>query len=336
MSFKYKKSCVGGTFDHLHLGHRKLLNAAFTLSEQVSIGLATQNLYNKKFIASLIEKYSIRESKLRDFLKEKKYQNRAQIIPIKDIYGPTLDGNDYQAIFVTKATQPNAIIINEKRIKKGLLPLEIEIVPFEKDEEGSIITSEKIRLGEIDRFGHVYMNLFKEKTQLKLPADLREKMRLPIGEVITDIRKIKMTNSKNSFIISVGDIVSRSLKEIGHIPDIAIIDFKNQRNIINEKAFKDYKQSNDQKKRMYINEPGTIQREVVNVYREALKTCITNQKKQVIVIDGEEDLLTIPAILLGPLHSIVYYGQFDLNAVIKVEITENKKNEVAAILQEFE
>ena len=74
-------------------------------------------------------------------------------------------------------------------------------------------------------------------------------MRLPIGEVITDIRGVKGQGKENSLIISVGDIVSKSLKEIGCIPDIEIIDFKNQRNIIDEKAFKEYKgkrYSNDQ------------------------------------------------------------------------------------------
>ena len=330
MSFKYKKSCVGGTFDHLHLGHKELINTAFTLSEQVSIGLATPDLYNKKFLASLIENYSTRETNLKNFLKEKKYQDRTQIIPLKDIYGPTLDENDLQAIFVTQATQPNAIVINEKRVKKGLLPLEIIVVPFKKDEDGGIITSERIRLGEIDRNGHVYINLFKEKAQLKLPAGLRKKMRSPIGKIIKHLQKENITNTKNSLIISVGDIVSRSLKEIGCMPDIEMIDFKNQRNIIDEKAFKEYKN------KKYTNQPGTISQEVANIYKDAVKKCITNQQKQTIVIDGEEDLLTIPAILLGPLYSTVYYGQFDLNAVIKVEITEEKKKEVAAILKEFE
>jgi pantetheine-phosphate adenylyltransferase len=332
MSFKYKKSCVGGTFDHLHLGHKDLINTALSLSEEVSIGLATADLYRKKFLASLIEDYSTRESNIKDYLKEKRYLNRAEMVPLKDIFGPTLHQEDLQAIFVTEATHPNAVIINEKRIENGLLPLEIITVPFKKDEDGGIITSERIRLGEIDRNGHVYLNLFKEKAQLKLPASLRNKMRFPIGEIIKHLQKENVTSrkSKNSLMISVGDIVSRSLREIGCIPDVEIIDFKNQRNMINEEEFKKYKD------KMYVNEPGTIRQEVVNIYKDAVRKCITDQEKQTIAINGEEDLLTIPAILLGPLHSIVYYGQFDLKAVIKVEITEQKKKEVAAILREFE
>ncbi len=330
MSFKYKQSCVGGTFDHLHLGHKELLNTAFISSEQVLIGLATPDLISRKFLASLIEEYSIRESELKGFLEEKGYQDREQVIPLKDIYGPTLDESELEAIFVTEETLANAKFINEERAKRGLLPMEIITVPFKKDEEGNIITSERIRLGEIDRNGYVYMSLFKDRGQLKLPAGLRKKMRLPIGEVIRDIGKADMGNCEDSFIISVGDVVSKSLKEIGCVPDIAIIDFKNQRNIIDEKAFKEYKG------KRYSNEAGTIQEEVVNVYREAVRIGVTNREKQVIVIDGEEDLLTIPAILLGPLGSVVYYGQFDLNAVVKVEITEEKKDEVRAILGGFE
>lgn len=330
MLFKYKKSCVGGTFDHLHLGHKELINTALSLSEEVSIGLATPDLYKNKFLASLIEEYSSRESSIKDFLKEKGYEDRAEITPLHDIFGPTPHQEDLQAIFVTEATYPNAIVINGRRAENGLSPLEIITVPFKNDEDGGRITSERIRLGEIDRDGHVYMNLFKGKAQLKLPAKLRDKMRFPIGEIFKHLQKENVTNRKDSLNISVGDIVSKSLREIGCVPDVEIIDFKNKRNIINEETFKEYKD------KMYVNEAGTIKQEVVYIYKDVVKKCILDQEKHTIAIDGEEDLLTIPAILLGPLYSFVYYGHFDLNAAIKVEITEDKKKEVAAILQGFE
>lgn len=327
MTFKYKKSCVGGTFDHLHLGHKELLNFAFVSSEKVLIGLATEGLYSKKFLASSIEEYSVREDGVRGFLKEKGYEDRAEIVPLNDIYGQTLEDRDLEAIFVTEATLGNAKFINERRVEKGFSSFEIVVVPFKMDEEGDVIASERIRLGEIDRNGHVYMGLFRGKSQLRLPEDLREKMRLPIGDVIRDLGEEK---GKGFFVVSVGDVVSKSLRALGCVPDVEIIDFRNKRNVIDEKAFAEYKG------KMYKNDAGTIERGVVDVYRELMKRSITSREKQVLVIDGEEDLLTLAAILLGPLGAVVYYGQFDLNAVVRVEITEEKKSEVENILRGFE
>ena len=332
MAYKYQHGIIGGTFDHLHIGHKKLIDTAFTLSEKVTIGLSTQNLYQKKFLAGLIEPYVTRETDLKNYLREKNYISRADIIPLEDIFGPSLTTKNIDAIFVTEKTLPNAEVINKERQKKGLLQLEIITVPFVKDESGETITSESIRLGEIARDGHVYSNIFK-KEKLTLPASLREELRRPVGEVITDITKIKDNLSKDSLLITVGDIVTKSLRDINCFPDIEIIDFKTRRSSVNEKLISQYKKMN---KNTYSNEAGSIHKEVVDVYLKAVKNCVTNHEKQTIIIEGEEDLLTLPAILLAPLHSLVCYGQFDLEAVIMVEVTEEKKKFIASLIRQFE
>lgn len=332
MVYKYAHSILGGTFDHLHIGHKKLLDTAFSLSGKLTIGLSTEKIYKEKFLSHLIDPYEIRERELKNYLHGKNYLPRSEITPLIDIFGPSLQLKNIDAIFVTQTTLPNAEIINKERFKKGLQPLEIITVPFVKDESGQTITSERIRLGEIDREGHVYMNLFK-KEKLHLPIHLREKLRQPVGKVITDLKEIKDSLKKQSLIITVGDIVSKSVREIGCIPDIEIIDFKTRRSLINTEGLDKFKKMG---KKVYNNEPGTISSEVVNVYKEEVKNCVTNHQKQSIIIDGEEDLLTLPAILFAPLHSFIYYGQFNLNAVIQVGVTEEKKKLIAGFLKKFE
>ncbi len=333
MPYKYQHSIIGGTFDHLHIGHKKLIDTAFSQSEKVTIGLSTQSLYQKKFLSGLIDSYETRESELKSYLKEKNYLPRVDIIPLEDIFGTSLQIKNIDAIFVTQTTLPNARIINEERQKKSLPQLEIITVPFVKDESGEIITSERIRLGEINREGHVYLNIFKGKEKLILPVNLREQLRKPVGSVITDIRKIKESISNHSLLITVGDIVTKSLRDINCMPDIEIIDFKTRRSSIDSKLISQYKKIN---KKIYSNEPGSIHKEVINVYREAVKNCVTKHQKQTIIIEGEEDLLTLPAILLAPLSSLVCYGQFDLQAVIMVQVTEEKKEFVMKLLEKFE
>jgi pantetheine-phosphate adenylyltransferase len=58
---------MGGTFDHLHDGHRFLIKTALRISHRVVIGLTTQKMLKNKKLASKIEDYETRK-KVGDFL----------------------------------------------------------------------------------------------------------------------------------------------------------------------------------------------------------------------------------------------------------------------------
>ena len=64
---KYKYAILGGTFDRFHRGHRQLIETACEQSEKVTIGLATEKLYQNKLLAEFIEEYSTRQEKLENF-----------------------------------------------------------------------------------------------------------------------------------------------------------------------------------------------------------------------------------------------------------------------------
>jgi pantetheine-phosphate adenylyltransferase len=72
---------------------------------------------------------------------------------LNDFYGPTVLTKDVQAIVTTEGTKENCIKINELRKSKGLPQLEIIIVPLVKDQDGKVISSTRIREGEIDTNG---------------------------------------------------------------------------------------------------------------------------------------------------------------------------------------
>ncbi|OFZ40262.1 MAG: hypothetical protein A2070_06905 [Bdellovibrionales bacterium GWC1_52_8] len=51
-------------------------------------------------------------------------------------------------------------------------------------------------------------------------------------------------------------------------------------------------------------------------------------------IEGEEDLLALPAILFAPLGALVIYGHWQLG-VVGVEVTEKTKDRAKSILNRF-
>ena len=76
------------------------------------------------------------------------------------------------------------------------------------------------------------------------------------------------------------------------------------------------------------NPPGTITEEAIKTIKDALET----DKRAQIVIDGEEDLLTLIAVLHAPEKALVIYGQ-PKEGLVVIKVTENKKAEVRKILK---
>lgn len=336
MKFIYKHSIIGGTFDHFHIGHQKLIDTAFEQSEHIAIGLTKPAIYQNKFLSQVIESYSIREKTLKKYLKERNFLDQASIIPISDIYGTTLLNKNIEAIFATEENLPNIKLINSKRKKIGFRELKVITVPYVNDNSGQKITSQRIRKGEIDREGFVYTNIFEKKSVLTLPDNLRPTLQKPIGKVVKDTQSVIDLLNKDTIIIAVGDIIVSKLREIGFNPAISIIDFKTRRQpfILQSLGVKLYHPWGVMSRHLRKNLPGTISKEAVFELGRAIGRYLNTNKPQTVAIDGEEDLLALPAILLAPLDSIVLYGQFDMGIVVN-RVTEELKNNVKKILEKF-
>lgn len=337
---KYNHVIVGGTFDHFHKGHKSLLDLAFQIGKKVTIGIAQPNLYKDKLLSSVIEEYEARKKSVVDYLNKDNLLIRSSLISITDIYGTSDEDVTIEAIIVSDETRENAIKVNELRKKIGIKPLEIIILPFVKGTDGKIISSERIRLGEIDRDGNPYIDFFV-KEKLVLPEYLKEDLRKPIGRVITggeddQERVVKqiiqvIKNLKPILIVTVGDYVTAILIKGGIIPNIQIVDFKTRREDISYEHRQLLITKNIKK---HINIHGTINRQSVLAFKGAIDMFFRTKQQQQLTIEGEEDLIALPAVLLAPLKSIVLYGQFELGTII-IEVTEEKKKQVMQILNCF-
>jgi pantetheine-phosphate adenylyltransferase len=144
---------TGGTFDILHRGHHMLLLKAFQAGKQVIIGVSSDNFVTlrKKKITN---GYSVREKNLKKFIEDKFNKSNYSIYELNDFYGPTVLTSDVQALVTTEATKENCIKINQLRRSRGLPQLEIIVVPLAEDQEGKVISSTRIRNGEIDINGN--------------------------------------------------------------------------------------------------------------------------------------------------------------------------------------
>jgi uncharacterized protein (UPF0218 family) len=169
-------------------------------------------------------------------------------------------------------------------------------------------------------------------TLYKLTPELRLRLKEPLGELIRGpfnktlkALKSKVIKEKPTMIITVGDIVSGNLNKKKITSGLSIIDNKVMRKEIEPITLNTNRTLHAQ------NPPGTITKEALMAIQEALRANYPVK----IVVEGEEDLLTLAAILYAPENSFVVYGQ-PLEGIVVVRVTEQKKREIQKILEMME
>jgi len=154
-----------------------------------------------------------------------------------------------------------------------------------------------------------------------LPEGLKKELRkiwgAPIfGKKKEVFKKFKILCQKKKFkkIITVGDYCSMNLPS-----NIRIFDGKIKRKKV-------------KKLLPYFlicqNPAGTIQKEVWPIIKKAIK------ERKNIFVDGEEDLLVIPAVLLSGKNTAVIYG-FPKKGVCLIEVNQKTKNQIKNLLKKF-
>jgi pantetheine-phosphate adenylyltransferase len=68
--------------------------------------------------------------------------------PLFDNWGPAPNDPRADVIVVSQETKPSAHTINRMREEKGLKPLDVVIIPWEKDSYGNLLSSTMFRKKE--------------------------------------------------------------------------------------------------------------------------------------------------------------------------------------------
>jgi pantetheine-phosphate adenylyltransferase len=145
---------VGGTFECLHDGHRKLLKKAFELAEngEVDIGLTSDEMANKR--PRNVPDYETRKERLLEYIDKITKGQEYTIIELNDPYGKTLVQN-YDYIVVSPETYPVALKINKLRNEKSMKEIKVIKVEYVLADDEKPISSTRIARGEIDIHGHL-------------------------------------------------------------------------------------------------------------------------------------------------------------------------------------
>lgn len=126
--FTHAHVALGGTFDQLHAGHKKLLSVALeSATQSVTVGVTSDAMLQTKKNASKIERLETRLARVRDFCESLRRPGVDLIIvPIDDPFGPTVTVRDLDALVCSSETLAGANMVNAERQKIGfpaLLPI---------------------------------------------------------------------------------------------------------------------------------------------------------------------------------------------------------------------
>ncbi len=320
----YNKIALGGTFDQLHKGHKGLIDFAFSKSKNVVIGILSDQFAKSM---KLISNFSQRRSAILNYLKEKNYLERSKIVKLENIFGPTLIDLSIEAIAVTSSSIKGALLINKRREKLNIKPLEVLVFDLIKTKEGSVISSSLIRQGKINAEGIYLWSYFASKTYY-LPKSLREEISKPQGRMYKNINNFAK-KYKHSGIITVGDETTRRLIRLGVKTDLSIVDFKVNRKFL----FKNLTDLGifNVKSIQVDNVPGTICNglscAIFNYFDKNLKSFV-------IKVNGEEDLAVIPCVLLAPIGTLIAYGQ-PREGLVLLTVDLNLKDKFLSLLKKF-
>ena len=173
----------------------------------------------------------------------------------------------------------------------------------------------------------------KDKNVIRLlTTELRKELKKPQGLLIDGpfeetMKRLNdfIEKEKPSLVISVGDVVSRNMIEYGVPLNVLIVDNKVMRKPIQPITV-------DTDQTLYAkNPPGTITDEAW----AAIRSAVEQKGKTRVMIEGEEDLLTLVAVLSAPENALVVYGQPHVGIVV-VKVTEETKERMRRIVDAME
>lgn len=143
------KVAVAGTFNVLHDGHKALIDRAFSLSDDVHIGITSDDM--AKSSRDRLNPYYLRRKAVEEYVFPK--YGKCEIFSIDDMYGPADLMSDVDVLVVSEDTLNNGKKVSEWRENLNGKPLELSVVSLVTNDKGNTICSTDIMNGVCARNG---------------------------------------------------------------------------------------------------------------------------------------------------------------------------------------
>ncbi len=161
-----------------------------------------------------------------------------------------------------------------------------------------------------------------------MPESMRASLGRPQGKLFPTSevggKEFTDTVARHKLVITVGDRTTEALAALGRVPDVQVVDGKEERRVRKPPSvpYESILRAS--------NPPATLTAAVI----EAVRLAFSSKKPARVLVDGEEDLVAIPVIALAPESSLVLYGQPG-EGMVAVVVDSSSKERNQALMDEF-
>ncbi len=314
-------------FDRLHHGHRFLIEKLRNMPNPV-VGITDGDLISKNLeLREIIQPVDFRERNLRDYLATANHLEHISVAEFSS-YKDLLNIED-KCTFVLfdgpccKEIEIRALAIRFKQM--GIKDELVKLTPV-RALDGGKISSARIRKGEIDREGNPLRGTTEPAR--KLPESNRDGLKSPKGELFSvrdgrpEVAVVKkLEKEEPPCVIAVGDVTSVTLIREGFTPDVCVVDGITKRGSYDAQLV-------GEKEYVIYNPPAMLYPEAWST----MATALEDGYRSIITVEGEEDLMGFPAVLLAKEGSVMLYGQPD-EGIVWVPVTEDNQRIANEFLQ---
>ena len=158
-----------------------------------------------------------------------------------------------------------------------------------------------------------------------LKPEMAQELKQTTLKIYTEI-PLDLYNSK--FVATIGDICTIKLVQEKIIPNLMIVDYKTKRNVKLTEMQMSIIESVKCKSVEVDNEPGAISQPLYFEIENAIESEIITK----IIVNGEEDLATLPVIKHSKIGAKVIYGMPDKGMVV-VDVNQQAKERANKLLE---
>ncbi len=324
---------MGGTwalnlFDRLHLGHHVMLERLADMPAPVACVTGGELVAHDLELAQIVQPLALRVQRLKEYLRDVGLDDTIQVTSLTSFR---------ELLRIEGATQflmyagPCCDEIREHGLRARLQVWpddKLEYLKPVRAQDGEKLTSARVRKGEVDRMGRLLRGT--EEPPRRLPLHDRARLQTPKGEVLDkrdgppEDRAVRMIERETPpLVIAVGDVTSATLIRAGFQPDVCIVDGATKRGAYGGVV-------HAERQYLVYNPAGVLYPEAWSV----VGTAVDDGCKSVVFVDGEEDLLGFPAVLLAPEGAVMLYGQPDVG-IVWVPVTEENRTRARRFLEEM-